>query len=78
MINIQSGLRNVLKTRKILISEILKPSQIPNGIKLRDASLCLNCDELYVKRKNTDCCPACGDRSSVLLTTFLKPLRERH
>lgn len=43
-------------------------------MKLRDASLCCNCDELYVRRKSQEGCPACADRASVKLTNLIKPL----
>lgn len=43
---------------------------------LRDAALCLDCEELYVRKNHNLGCPACGSRQSVPIVRFLKTVNE--
>lgn len=42
---------------------------------LIDASLCLDCEEIYVRRNHNDGCPACGGRQSAPIVRFLKSVK---
>lgn len=44
---------------------------------LKDAALCLDCEELYVRRNHNQGCPACGSRQSAPLVRFLKSLNTK-
>lgn len=39
---------------------------------LKDAALCLDCEEIYVRKNHNYGCPACGGRQSAPIVRFLK------
>lgn len=43
---------------------------------LKDAALCLDCEELYVRRNHNQGCPACGGRQSAPIVRFLKSVKD--
>jgi rRNA maturation endonuclease Nob1 len=53
-------------------------------MKLTEAFICLDCDEIF-NIKETKVCPACGNKYSIFLSKYIKPInsendveREKH
>lgn len=44
------------------------------GINLRSASLCLDCEEIYMRTNFNTGCPACGSKQSAPLIRFIKSI----
>jgi hypothetical protein len=43
-------------------------------MKVGEASVCLTCDELYSRKSGEQHCPSCGERKSIPLALFFKPM----
>lgn len=46
-------------------------------MKLRDAVICLNCDEVYSAKDDRGNCPRCGDYNYRYITHWLGPVYDR-
>jgi hypothetical protein len=42
---------------------------------LLDASLCLDCEEIYTRRDFNTGCPVCSSKYSVPLVRYIKPIQ---
>ncbi len=44
-------------------------------MKVGNASICLTCDEIYVRNSRDMGCPACGEMKSIPLAKYFPPMK---